>query len=46
MNFDLPVLSVRRVYDVNAGWLEGPWWEMTFRTTDQGSKLDANSAGT
>lgn len=35
MTFGLPVLSLRRVYDVNSGWLEGPWWEMTFHTTDQ-----------
>lgn len=34
MTFGLPVLSVRRTYDVNDGWLEGPWWEMTFRTTE------------
>lgn len=30
---DLPVLSLRRYYSVNRGELEGPWWEMTFRTT-------------
>ena len=33
MENGLPVLSVRRAYDVIAGQLEGPWWEMTFRTT-------------
>jgi hypothetical protein len=35
MNYGLPVFSLRRTYLVNDGWLEGPWWEMTFRTTDQ-----------
>lgn len=35
MNFGLPVMSLRRSYDVIDGNLEGPWWEMTFRTTDQ-----------
>ena len=34
MNFGLPVYSLRRYYQVNAGQLEGPWWEMTFRDTD------------
>jgi hypothetical protein len=31
----LPVLSVRRSYSVDGDWLTGPWWEMTFATTDQ-----------
>jgi len=35
MTYGLPVLSVRRTYPVNEGWLEGPWWEITFHTTDQ-----------
>lgn len=29
----LPVLSLRRYYSVTGSELEGPWWEMTFRTT-------------
>jgi hypothetical protein len=33
MNRGLPVLSVRRYYQVIDNQLEGPWWEMTFRTT-------------
>ncbi len=33
MNRGLPVLHLRRVYGVNEGWLDGPWWEITFRTT-------------
>lgn len=33
-NHGLPVLALRRSYSVNGDWLEGPWWEMTFRTTD------------
>lgn len=33
MNRGLPVFGLRRTYDVNCGQLEGPWWEMTFRTT-------------
>lgn len=35
MNYALPVYNLRRCYDVVDGQLEGPWWEMTFRTTDQ-----------
>lgn len=35
MNCGLPVLSLRRYFQVVAGWLEGPWWEITFRTMDQ-----------
>lgn len=31
--YDLPVLSVRRYYSVVDNQLEGPWWEMVFRTT-------------
>lgn len=34
MTHGLPVLSLRHVYDVNDMRLHGPWWEMTFRTTD------------
>jgi hypothetical protein len=34
MNRGLPVLGLRRYYQAIDGWLEGPWWEMTFRTTD------------
>ena len=30
----LPVYSLRRYYNVNGKELEGPWWEMTFRTMD------------
>lgn len=37
MNRGLPVLSLRRYYQVNNGWLDGPWWEMTFRTMDPAS---------
>lgn len=33
MERGLPVLAVRRSYSVIDGQLEGPWWEMTFRTT-------------
>jgi hypothetical protein len=29
---DLPVTSLRRIYLVQDGELEGPWWEMTFAT--------------
>ncbi|MEX2125742.1 MAG: hypothetical protein WD795_17775 [Woeseia sp.] len=35
MNYGLPVFSLRRYYNVSEGQLEGPWWEMTFRTTDK-----------
>lgn len=34
MNYGLPVLSLRRFYVVDDGQLVGPWWEMTFHTTD------------
>lgn len=34
MNYGLPVLSLRCAYDVSEMRLEGPWWEMTFRTAD------------
>jgi hypothetical protein len=27
----LPVMAVRRTWDVICGELTGPWWEMTFR---------------
>ena len=33
MEHGLPVANLRRVYDVIDGQLQGPWWEMTFRTT-------------
>jgi hypothetical protein len=32
LTFGLPVLNVRRTWDVIGGELTGPWWEMTFRT--------------
>jgi hypothetical protein len=32
LTFGLPVLAVRRTWDVIEGELTGPWWEMTFRT--------------
>jgi hypothetical protein len=35
MENGLPVLGLKRAFQVNDGWLEGPWWEMTFRTTGQ-----------
>lgn len=35
MSHGLPVLSVRLVWDVYDGMPHGPWWEMTFRTTDR-----------
>ena len=35
MNYGLPVLALRHYYDVIDGHLHGPWWEMTFRTTDR-----------
>lgn len=31
----LPVFSLRRYYSVTDNQLEGPWWEMTFRTQDR-----------
>ena len=34
MEHGLPVADLRRVYGVVEGQLQGPWWEMTFRTTD------------
>lgn len=34
MMLGMPVLSLRRYYSVTKGGeLEGPWWELTFRTT-------------
>jgi len=33
----LPVLRMQFVYGVNNGHLEGPWWELVFRTTGQAS---------
>lgn len=32
MEHGLPVLALRRSYSVIDGNLEGPWWEITFRT--------------
>ncbi|MDH5573360.1 MAG: hypothetical protein OEY89_16475 [Gammaproteobacteria bacterium] len=29
----LPVISLRRYYSVSDNQLEGPWWEICFRTT-------------
>ena len=34
MENGLSVSSLRRAYDVINAQLYGPWWEMTFRTTD------------
>jgi hypothetical protein len=34
LELGLPVLSLRRVYQIVEGLPTGPWWEMTFRTTD------------
>jgi hypothetical protein len=34
MEHGMPVLDLRHVYSVVDGQLQGPWWEMTFRTTD------------
>ena len=34
MTFHLPILSVRLAWDFYDGFPHGPWWEMTFRTTD------------
>lgn len=31
----LGVLELRRVWPINDGEPTGPWWEMTFRTTDK-----------
>ena len=33
MNYGLPVTALRRSYGLTDGELQGPWWEMTFRTT-------------
>lgn len=35
MEHGLPVLRLQRAYHVNDGQLQGPWWEMVFRTTAQ-----------
>ena len=40
MTHGLPVLSIRHVYDVNEGILEGPRWEIVFRTSDERVKSD------
>jgi len=42
MNHGLPVLSLRYVYHVNEMRLEGPWWEMTFRSEDGSAASDAD----
>jgi hypothetical protein len=34
MTYGLPVLALRRVWDVVDGELSGPWWEITFRTKE------------
>jgi hypothetical protein len=34
LDHGLPVLRLQRCYHVNGGELEGPWWELVFRTTD------------
>jgi hypothetical protein len=34
MTHGLPVAELRHSYRVIDGRLDGPWWEMTFRTTD------------
>ncbi|WP_420432538.1 hypothetical protein [Hyphobacterium sp.] len=31
MQHGFPVAQLRRVYDVNDGQLDGPYWDMTFR---------------
>lgn len=41
MTLGLPVLSVRRIWEVNDGALEGPWWEMTFRRMDPPAERSA-----
>lgn len=35
VSHELPVRELRRVYTVNRGELEGPWWEMTFYSTNE-----------
>lgn len=35
MENGLPVLRMQRVYGISDGQLEGPWWELVFRTTGQ-----------
>lgn len=37
LNRGLMVTSLRRIYTVSGSELEGPWWEMTFKT-HHGSK--------
>ena len=37
MENGLPVTGLRLVYDVLDSQLQGPWWEMTFRATSDGS---------
>lgn len=31
--YGLPVTNLRRYYRISGQEMEGPWWEMTFRTT-------------
>jgi hypothetical protein len=33
MEHRLPVLRMQQVYGIANGQLEGPWWELVFRTT-------------
>lgn len=35
MGRGLPVYKLRLAYSVDDGLLNGPWWEMTFITTDR-----------
>jgi hypothetical protein len=35
MDHGLPVSALRRIYQIEDGWPVGPWWELTFATTDQ-----------
>ena len=39
MEYGLPVLRIQRVYGASDGQLEGPWWELVFRTTGEPSRL-------
>lgn len=36
MEYGLPVLRIQQVYYSTDGRLEGPWWEIVFRTTGTG----------
>jgi hypothetical protein len=35
MEHGLPVLRMQQVHGIANGQLEGPWWELVFRTTTQ-----------